>query len=188
MQKLPLLGQGAGYNVTTGSFNIAIGCNAILSAVGVNNEIVLGCNLTGKGTRTFFVGSDLGVYHGGNTTTWSTVSDQRIKKNIGDYTVGLEVMRQLRVRNFEYRAPEEITELSEHSAINKEGLQTGLIAQELQQVLPKAVTEQSTGVLSVNTDEIFWNMINAIKELDAENQELKAEIAAIKAHVGITTN
>jgi hypothetical protein len=58
-----------------------------------------------------------------------------------------------------------LTELNPSDALRREGVQLGVIAQELQQVCPDCVTEQSTGVLSVDTDEIFWHMVNAIKEL-----------------------
>ena len=48
------------------------------------------------------------MYQGNNSSSWSTTSDRRIKKNIVDNTVGLSEILQLRVRNFEYRLPEEI--------------------------------------------------------------------------------
>jgi hypothetical protein len=83
-----------------------------------------------------------GVYQGNNSSTWSTTSDRRIKKNIADNTVGLEIIRELRVRNFEYRTPEEITEVPSHAAIKKEGVQIGLIAQEAQEVLPKSLSKK----------------------------------------------
>jgi len=176
----------------TGDGNTLLGHASIPSSSSDTRSIVIGACpsafITGKGSCTGFISpGGGGVFQGNNSSTWSTVSDQRIKKNIGDYSVGLEVMRQLRVRNFEYRKPEEITELPEHAAVQKEGLQIGLIAQEVLEVLPEIVKQESTGVYSVSPDNLTWYMINAIKELDAENTLLKAEIAAIKAHVGIST-
>ena len=56
----------------------------------------------------------------------------------------------------------------QHSAIKKDGVQLGVIAQELQAVLPECVKQESTGVLSVDADNLTWYMINAIKELKAE--------------------
>jgi hypothetical protein len=115
--------------------------------------------------------------------TWSTTSDRRIKKNIADNIVGLEIIRELRVRNFEYRTPEEITEVPSHAAINKPGTQIGLIAQEAQEVLPSIVKEESTGVLRVNPDNLTWYMINAVKELDAENTTLKERLEVLESKV-----
>ena len=37
------------------------------------------------------------------------------------------------------------------------------------------VTEQSTGVLAVNPDNITWYLVNAVKELSAEIKKLKGE-------------
>jgi phage gp45-like len=62
---------------------------------------------------------------------WSVTSDQRLKKNIVDHKEGLSKITQLKVRNFKYRLPEEITELDSSNAINIQGVQLGLIAQEL---------------------------------------------------------
>jgi len=87
----------------------------------------------------------------------------------------------VRVRNFEYRLEEEITELSASDAIKKNGVQLGVIAQELQEVLPACVKEESSGVLSVQSDNLTWYMINAIKELKALVDAQAARIATLEA-------
>ena len=171
------LGGSAGSTLTTGNSNVFIGTFAAASAVGVSNEAVRG-GLTGKGANTFYVMGSSGSYNQKNVTTWETTSDQRLKKNIVDNTEGLEKINALRVRNFEYRLPEEITDLPEHTVIERSGVQLGIIAQELQEVCPTCVTEQSTGVLSVSTDEIFWHMVNAIKQLNTKVEALEAQLQA----------
>jgi hypothetical protein len=92
------------------------------------------------------------------------------------------------VRNFEYRTVDEVTELPEHSIIDKRGVQLGVIAQELQQVLPECVNEQSTGVLSVDASNLTWYLINAIKELKAELDTVKAQNAAFEARLAALEN
>ena len=129
--------------------------------------------MTGKGNDTAYVGGTNGAYNEKNVTTWETTSDERIKKNIEDNNTGLDILSQIQVRNFEYRTPDEITNLPSHAAIKKNGVQLGVIAQEIQKVLPECVSENSTGVLSVNTDPLVWYLINAVKELKAEIQALK---------------
>ena len=52
----------------------------------------------------------------------------------------------------------------------------GLVAQEVQKVIPEAVTENSTGYLLVNNDPILWSMLNAIKEQQGMIEEQKALI------------
>jgi trimeric autotransporter adhesin len=157
----------------TGCYNVLLGAQLDSSASGVSCEILIGRNITGKGTSTGFIGATSGVYQGNNSSSWSTTSDRRIKKNITDNTIGLNKINQIQVKNFEYRTPDEITELPKHSAINKQGVQVGVIAQEIELILPDVVKEESTGVKSVNPDNLTWYMINAIKELKAEIELLK---------------
>ena len=171
------LGHGAGNNITTGFQNIYIGRAAIGGSVAAQSEIVIGFAITGKGNSTGFIApSTGGVYQGNNSSTWSTTSDQRLKKNIADNNEGLGKINSIRVRNFEYRLPEEITDVPQNQAIQKTGVQLGVIAQELQQVLPECVKTESTGVMSVDTDNLIWYAINAIKELKAEVDSLKSQL------------
>jgi hypothetical protein len=175
------LGHGSGETVASGTNCIAIGYGANHSGGAVTYELVIGTNAqTGKGSSTGFISAASGsMYQGNNTTTWTTTSDRRLKKNIADNNVGLEKLTQIQVRNFEYRLPEEVdAELKPSDAIKKSGVQLGVIAQELQAVLPECVKTESTGVLSVDADNLTWYMINAIKELKAENDSLKARLDA----------
>jgi len=170
-----LIGYAAGYfggtQVATGSTNIHVGQSTIPSASSVNSELVMGNNITGKGTTTGFIAFT--CYQGNNSASWSTTSDQRLKKNIVDNNTGLSAIAAIRVRNFEYRLPEEVTEVPQNQAIAKTGVQLGVIAQELQQVLPECVKTESTGVMTVDTDNLTWYLINAVKELTARVAQLE---------------
>ena len=173
------LGYTAGASITTGYNGVYVGNGAGASSVSANNEIVIGTNSpTGKGSGTGFISPNSGaVYQGNNSSTWSTTSDQRLKKNIVDNNVGLDKITQIQVRNFEYRLPEEVdAELKPSDAVKKEGVQLGVIAQELAQVLPECVKQESTGVFRVDTDNLTWYLINAVKELNAEVQSLKQQL------------
>jgi trimeric autotransporter adhesin len=181
------VGYRAGDVYTTAAYSTSIGNDTRGSATTASSELVVaaGYNASGwvgKGSNTgFIVGGSGGIYQGNNSSSWSTTSDQRLKKNIVDNTEGLEKINALRVRNFEYRLPEEVDpELKPSDAINKEGVQLGVIAQEIQQVCPDCVKEESTGVLSVDSDNVFWHMVNAIKELSAKCDSLQAEINTLK--------
>ncbi len=167
------LGSETGSSHTTGSAGIYIGRLANSSSSSVGGETVIGYNIQGKGTDTAFIGNPSGAYNGANTTTWSTTSDQRLKKNIVDNNDGLEKINSIRVRNFEYRLPEEVTELATTTAVKKEGVQLGVIAQELQAVLPECVKTESTGVMSVDADNLTWYLVNAVKELTARIKQLE---------------
>ncbi len=167
-----------------------------------------------KGTASVWIhGSQGGACtQGNNSSSWTTTSDERIKKNIVDNNVGLDKINQLKVRNFEYRvqvetgkddtghttwAPKTSSDTIDTStfntlangekpkphqvAINTEGVQIGCIAQEVEAVLPGCVKVDTNGVKSVDTDEMFWVMINAIKQLSAKNDALEARIATLEA-------
>ena len=54
----------------------------------------------------------------------------------------------------------------------------GVIAQEIQESLPEVVTQSTTGQYTVNPDNVTWYLVNAVKELSAENNALKARLDA----------
>jgi hypothetical protein len=192
-----MLGISAGYYLTSGGNNTflgmfagglsgvnqtATGCTgSVFIGYGASSsngtasfEIVIGGDYAvGKGANTFFTAATSGAYQGNNSSSWSTTSDQRLKKNIVDNNDGLNKITSIRVRNFEYRLPEEINELSKDQAIQKQGVQLGVIAQELQQILPECVKTESTGVMTVDTDNLTWYLVNAVKELTARIKQLE---------------
>ena len=168
------IGNVAGDVVTTGSNNLCIGINTDPSVNSALQETAIGYGAIGKGMNTAFISSNGGpVYAGNNSANFSTTSDRRIKKNIVDNNIGLEKINQIQVRNFKYRTPDEIDELPSHSAIKQEGIQLGVIAQEVQDFLPQIVDEASTGCLSVDGSDIKWILVNAVKELSAQVKELQ---------------
>jgi hypothetical protein len=201
------LGNQAGQQMTSGAWNIMVGAEAGKNLLGGNFSVLIGMKTqgsttsdtdfmvisagyinagtgaVGKGNNTgYIVPGSGGMYQGNNSSSWSTTSDRRLKKNIVDNTEGLDIISQIRVRNFEYRLPEEVdTELAPTCAIAKTGVQLGVIAQELQQVCSDCVKEESTGVLAVDSDNILWHMVNAIKDLKALNDTLTARITALEA-------
>jgi hypothetical protein len=175
------LGEQAGYYAvgnTTGSYNTILGSFSYQAAATDNYEIVIGYNTQGKGSSTGFINPNGGgVYQGNNSSSWSTTSDRRLKKNIVDNNEGLAKINQLRVRNFEYRTEDEVDpELPKTAAIKVPGVQLGVIAQEIQEVLPECVKQESTGVMSVDSDRLIWHLVNAVKELSAEVNALKAKL------------
>jgi len=123
-----------------------------------------------------------------------------VKKDVVDNTDGLSIINQVRVRNFKYKqynegspvTSDDTIDMSEfpnatdsdgNSDIKKvltsqgvTGTQIGCIAQELESILPNSVDVNKAGVKSVVTDELFWHMINAIKELSAEVEQLKSQL------------
>jgi len=118
-----------------------------------------------------------GMYQSNNSSSWSTTSDRRLKKDIIDNSTGLDAINKIKVKNFKYRDPGEVTELDSNQAIlNKPGEQLGVIAQEIAEVLPDMVRTETTGVMSVDPDNMTWYLVNAVKELSAKVAELETKI------------
>jgi hypothetical protein len=182
------LGQGAGGNVTTGTVGLYLGYAAQAAAVTDSECIVIvadgsGAGRVGKGSNTGFINANLGsIYQGNNSASWATTSDERIKKNITDNTVGLDALNQIRVRNFEYRTETEITDFEnpQSAVVEKTGIQLGVIAQEIEKILPDMVTEETTGVKSVNPDNLTWYLVNSIQQLSAQVDALTARITTLE--------
>ena len=178
------IGDQVSYNtLTTGSYNTLVGRAIEVSAASDSSELVVAAAssaITGKGSNTGFIvaynGSYGGIYQGNNSTVWSVTSDERLKKNIVDNTVGLTAINDIKVRNFEYRLPEEITELDKSCAVNVTGVQLGPIAQELAQVLPDCVKTESTGVMSVDSSNVFWHLVTAVQQLSEQVKALQAKV------------
>jgi len=167
------VGKDAGDEVTTGSQNIAVGCNANPGAA-TNTSVTIGHDISSKGSNTAFIGGTSGAYNGANTTTWSQTSDIRIKKNIVENNKGLDLINAVQIKNFEYKTSDEIVKDSPElkdvvktAVVNKEGTQLGVIAQELEEVLPEVVITNEEGIKSVNSENLTWYLINAVKELSA---------------------
>jgi hypothetical protein len=57
------------------------------------------------------------------------------------------------------------------------------VAQEVQKVIPEAVTENSKGYLLVNNDPIIWTMLNAIKEQQTLIRKQQAQMARLSSQI-----
>jgi hypothetical protein len=64
---------------------------------------------------------------------------------------------------------------------NNDEFQIGLLAQEVQKVFPDLVIEDSNGILSVNYQALIPVLVNALKEIDANYNELEKELAKLES-------
>ena len=183
------LGANAGNtNIGDGDYNIVIGADSTTAGANLQS-VVIGYNLTGKGNYTGFFGGTSANYNAANTSSWNTTSDERIKTNITDYTTGLDTLDQINIKTYNYLSDSDIAaahpELADSDGMVHEGLDTektivGIMAQELELLLPDSVTTRENGIKSVNKDELFWVMLNSIKELKALNEALTARVETLE--------
>ena len=59
----------------------------------------------------------------------------------------------------------------------------GLVAQEVQQVMPELVTEDQQGSKAVRYNKLPLLLLQAVKELKAENETLKEKLASQEARL-----
>jgi hypothetical protein len=111
--------------------------------------------------------------------SWATFSDARLKDVHGTFNRGLKELMQLQPVVYSYNGRNGVnTEEGKHH--------TGFLAQEVQRVLPEAVTTSASGYLVLNQDPILWTMLNAIKEQQAQIGALRQQLEA--SRVDVTTN
>ena len=94
-------------------------------------------------------------------------SDRRLK-NVGEkYTAGLEELKKLDFFHYTFKKDENKTP------------RVGVMAQDLQKVFPDAVVKGKDGYLMIRTEDMFYAVINAVKELDSKISALVEKIDSI---------
>ena len=94
------------------------------------------------------------------TAFWS--SDERLKDNITKIDNPLDKVLSISGNTFDW-----------NEKSNKSGHDVGLIAQEIEKVLPEAVTTRDNGYLAVDYHKVVPRLVEAIKELSAKVDELE---------------
>jgi len=103
---------------------------------------------------------------------FNTRSDLRLKKNITTIESALDIVSALRGVEFEWQAniPEE----------RLNGKNIGLIAQEVESVLPEVVSTDDQGYKSIAYGNLVAVLIEAVKGLKEQNEELRIRIEALE--------
>jgi hypothetical protein len=115
-----------------------------------------------------------GPYVSNGSNTWTNGSDERMKNITGEIEDAVSKVMQLRAARYTWKKDPD----------NKP--QVGLIAQDLQKVLPEVVVEPPSDkdqygndmYLGVNYDQVIPLLVGAIKEQQAIIQSLKARLDA----------
>jgi len=168
------IGHNGGANLTTGFNNICIGSPGV---AGESGTIRVGFSQT----KTFVVGVN-GVMTGGtgipvvidsNGQLGTVSSSARFKDEIQDMGDATEGLLKLRPVTFRFKAqPEGRT-------------QFGLIAEEVEKVMPELVVCSSSGeVETVLYHEMPAMLLNELQKQQREIQELKSELSILRAVIG----
>jgi hypothetical protein len=145
-------------DIPTNNNQLTNGAGYITSFTDTNTTYTAGNGLTLSGTEFLMSGGYTGNFTAtGDVTAYS---DKRLKRNIETITNAVDTVSKLRGVNFE-----------------KDGrYSTGVIAQEVEEVLPQVVHTDPDGMKSVAYGNIVGILIEAIKEQQKEIEELKKRL------------
>ena len=115
----------------------------------------------------FHPGSRAMVVAGDIVAFWS--SDKALKDNIENIDNPLEKITKLNGVTFEWNDKQ----------CTHTGKDVGVIAQDVEQVIPEAVTTRENGYKAVKYEKIIPLLIESIKELKDRNEVLEAKLATI---------
>ena len=149
---------GTGVTLSNNSGENATPTIAIGQSVATNATPTFG-NLTINGTIT--ATGDITAYY---------TSDKRHKNNIQTISNAVLKVKQLNGVTWEWN--DDVNE------VTKSTPKTGLIAQEVQQVLPQVVTERNDGFLALDYSKMVGLLVEAIKEQQIQIDQLKAQIGS----------
>jgi trimeric autotransporter adhesin len=186
-----VIGQGAGASITTGNNNLCIGKGTDVDTGAATSRLGLGValSLTGADQIKIGIASDFIVNTFISNATWSHSSDERLKKNITDDSLGLTFINKLRPVTYNWKPFEEQPEDIRGTASNKKDDRKyhGMIAQEVKQSLDDVGvntftgwTENEEGVQMISEQMFVYPLIKAVQELSTQVDELKSELLALK--------
>lgn len=101
-------------------------------------------------------------------------SDSRLKENIINIPDALDKVSMLKGVMFDW-TDEHIKERGGEDGYFVKKRDTGLIAQDVQHILPEIVRKKKDGYLGIQYDKIVGLLVESIKELKAEVEELKSK-------------
>jgi len=103
----------------------------------------------------------------GDVIAYGSPSDKRLKENIKPIESALDKAMKLQGVTFDWKESDSLLNIKED---------IGFIAQDVQKVVPKLVRENKDGMLSMRHQGITPILLEAIKELKAEIEDLKKKI------------
>jgi len=135
-----------------------------ISMTADGTEARVGIN-TDAPTSALYVNGDIVA-----TGTITEISDARLKSNIREIDDAMAIVQRLRGVKFQWRRDQEV------SAELPRGERVGLLAQDVEAVLPEAVLSPEDGYKSVDYSRLTPVLIEALKEQQRQIDELKAMV------------
>lgn len=194
------ISSGGDLYTSTGNGVINCGGDSMSASINVMADAFTAgtSNLNANGDEDLFIGGDLEVVGKGYQTgggAWGVRSDRRLKKDINNFTDGLDKLMKIRPVTFKY---------NDLMPNHTDQEYVGIIAQEMQEIAPYMVTEspmgqivsedengkevvvkQGTNYLSYDPNALWYITVNAIKDQQAIIEKQAEQIAALEAKLNM---
>ncbi len=151
---------------TTQTFS---GAKSFTLAVNIDATTAASSKTTGALIVDGGVGVALDVHAGGDVVAYAS-SDERLKDNLQVIQDPLDKVGQISGYEFDWNE-------DSPGWARERGHDVGVVAQEIQKVLPEIVTERTNGYLGVDYKRIIPLLIESIKELKQEVEDLKKKMS-----------
>ena len=187
------IGRDSGTAITTGVSNVLLGYANQVSSATVVAEIVIGPGVTGSGGSTVTIGSGAGKISNTFTSnaTWSHSSDERLKTNIQDDTLGLSFINRLNPVTYNWKPSNDIDKslpyYKEENERDTNVTMHGLVAQEVKTALDAEGVdtfagwgEGLDGVQTISREMFVSPLIKSIQELSTKLDAALARIATLE--------
>ena len=136
----------------------------------MNNTVITGSLTVGQ---TGSLNSTVGRIDATNDIVAFSTSDRRLKENIQPIENALSKVIGVSGNTFDWKP---LTEEEVKTIHGNTGRDVGVIAQEIEEILPEAVTTRDSGYKAVNYEKIVPLLIEAIKEQQKQIDELKSRL------------
>ena len=166
-------------NVTAAGALMDSECTSLASVKAINQGLTTSSDVQFNDLRADSIGvgmaasSTSGRLDCTNDVAAFSSSDRRWKKNIINISNPLDKISKIGGYEFDWK---ELTEEERETQHGNSGHDVGVIAQEIQEVLPEVVKERDNGYLAVDYEKIVPLLIESIKELKNEVEELKKKV------------
>ena len=114
--------------------------------------------------------STSGGYPSGGNCPNIVSSDIRLKTDISENNDGIDKISALKVYNYTFKTEPDIN-------------RTGVIAQELQKIFPDAVSKDENGYLKIRMEDMFYALVNSVKQLAQKIENIASKIADINKDI-----
>tara|TARA_R110001632_G_scaffold3132_2_gene14000 strand:- start:28 stop:1701 length:1674 start_codon:yes stop_codon:yes gene_type:complete len=154
-----------------GSYLTASATGAVCELITyMNNAVVTGSLTVGGGDA---LNATVGRIDAKNDIVAFSTSDKRLKCNIQPIDNALCKVIGVTGNTFDWK---ELNEEERKTIHGNTGRDVGVIAQEIEKILPEAVTTRDSGYKAVNYEKIIPLLIEAIKEQQKQIDELKSRL------------